>query len=434
VSPSRPCALLRHQQQYLALSSLCGAGHDVVGWIAARQIGKTTANRVLSPMLASRNAWNDNARDVTVFSVNLDESLDFTDRVTELLGAQFPGRRFSKKNIKVPGGYRIKPKAATPAAARGPSGHIIFDELDYYVDPELVYFEALAIASKGLARVHITTTPAYEGSFCYRLLTDPAMGAGIRWFSTTVYDAIDNGLETDVARLERMFPDPEIFASRFLCHFLSTVGLWFNLDLVRESPRRWKRVEGAEIERKYGGIDVSRGGDLTVFTEIRQSNGRFYAQKPPPEYVFRTRSTAEIMKRAEEFVAEGDFAAVGVDASEPSYYLYEHLERLFPGLIVGLRPVQNAQTKWASRLRGSIEDGTFVLYSDRDLLDDFRKVRRNQAGKVKTERTKTGHADVLWSLIHAHEAATDAGDGVIVDAYTGWHDVTRQRPDYARRF
>lgn len=400
--------LLPHQQDFLRLGEGIGVhGYDAAGWLKARQIGGTTINRWLAVDLASRG------RDVTVFSVTKEETLDFTDRVVDLLEKRYPRRQFSRTRIKVPGGGIIRPKAANERTARGPSGHIILDEVDYYWDPEKLLDEALAIATQDGCRVYLTTTPYHEGSFVHRLLSDPKYARGIRWMKTDIRQAIKSGLPADLARLHRLFPDEEVFAARYLCLFMSAAGLWFNLDLVKNSSEHWLRPKRA---RRYGGIDASRGRDkMVLFTILEDERGRLYAMPPQPDEIIQSKSTGVIRKKVTKWVAEGDFTAVGVDASEPSYYLFEHLNDRFPGKIVELHPNQANQTRWAGRARAAIDERDLVLYSDRLFLDDFRKVRKTPDGFVKTVRDDQGHADTVWAMIHAFEAAT-RGVGAIVNS------------------
>lgn len=118
------------------------------------------------------------------------------------------------------------------------------------------------------AELIMTTTPAGRNGFFYDAYQQALNDHDWYIQTTTIHDAIAEGLKTDLDALRSLCPDPDVFAQEYECCFSKTQGSMLDTnDLVFSD----EDVKGIYVF----GMDIGRTRDKTSIVVIK-TDGRRY--------------------------------------------------------------------------------------------------------------------------------------------------------------
>jgi len=383
-----------YQRQFWATASQ----HRTSIWIASRQIGKSVT---LAMWALARALEGD---DVAIFSASLVTCREMMRKVGGFAQALFPGFKPGKLEVDLPSqrSGKIVGLSANPRTARSFSGHVIFDEFEYYAEPEEVWRAAVPIATNSGYHVVLASSPLCEGSFGHRRVTavDSDGRALYPVLYTDIYTAVEEGCPADIETIQRELDDDEAFQAEYCCSFASRRSIFFDLDQVRAAQSD-RGPRGGEL---YAGIDIGRTNDLTVLTPAYRSTLGIHVGE---QLVLRALPFEAQLKRLSEWITTHKPLTVGIDASLMGAMMYEYLDKAHPGIVVPLKPSDSLHDGAASRVKALLSHRELTLPHEVELVNDFRRVRRDDRGHVKTSRDKRGHADRFWSLAYAVHTAVE---------------------------
>ena len=149
-----------------------------------------------------------------------------------------PGLAYSASadSIKFTNGSRVLSlPSGNPAALRGWSAQcIVIDEGAFIENPEEVWS---AIAPTLLrdpdAEVVVCTTPAGMQGWFYDLYVKSLDSDDWYVQTTTIEDAVEDGLDVDVAGLKKTVNDPQVWDQEFMCKFASEYGAMIDTGVLQ---------------------------------------------------------------------------------------------------------------------------------------------------------------------------------------------------------
>lgn len=185
-----------------------------------------------------------------------------------------------QQRITMPNGARIIALPANARTARGYPGNAILDEFAHHDESYAIWAAITRQVALG-HKVRVLSTPNGEQGKFYDLckelgLTDgvpPAVNPGtvkgwsIHWIDVNM--AIADGCPINMEEMRDLIKDEDIVNQEFYCVFLKSGGSWLSLDLIQQAESDGATLDwpGGYVARGnlYGGIDVGRSGDQTVF-------------------------------------------------------------------------------------------------------------------------------------------------------------------------
>lgn len=167
--------------------------------------------------------------------------------------------------IELPSGSRITALPANPDTARGFSANVLLDEFAFHQDSRAIWKALFPVISKPGLKLRVISTPNGKGNKFYELMTGKDDG----WsrHTTTIYQAVADGLARDIEELRQGAGDPDLWAQEFELQWLDGASAWLDHDLIDSChhPDAGKPAlyTGGPC---YVGVDIAsgRGRDLFV--------------------------------------------------------------------------------------------------------------------------------------------------------------------------
>lgn len=299
------------------------------------------------------------------------------------------------------------------AAGRSFSGNVVLDEFAYHEHPGDVWDAALAVTLHGYC-CRVISTPNGVGNLFEQLCNEvakpnPTDPAEWKLFSTTVHEAIADGMVIDLKELWSMARnDPRVFAQLFECKFLDG-----DLQYI---PHEMLMRAGSDImpsgygTRTFAGIDIGESRDKTTLLVLRGNRERYGVVHT--EVHGRTDDVL-IKKLVSEAYNVHKCARVAIDATGMGTFPVNAAQREHPGL-EAVWFTSQVKEELATRLYQSLATEKLLLpRPPHDLITDIASIRRliTTAGNVRFDapRTAKGHADLAWALMLALHA-TEYGE------------------------
>lgn len=175
----------------------------------------------------------------------------------------------SADQLKFSTGSRIiSLPSGNPRALRGWSASaVLVDEAAFIPNMEEVWSSlAPTITRDKDAEVVLASTPAGKSGFFFEKFNDPD------WFvqTTTIEDAVNGGLQIDLAELRKTISDPEMWDREYMCRFADVFDEMIDvklLDFVEKSP---------PTREFYIGVDVGSRSDRTAMVVLGKVGEVFY--------------------------------------------------------------------------------------------------------------------------------------------------------------
>ena len=328
--------------------------------------------------------------------------------------------------INFASGFKIVALSSRPANLRGKQGKIIIDEAAFHDDLRGLLKAALAMKMWG-GRVEIVSTHNGDDSFFNELIADIRSGKkNYSLHRTTIDDALEQGLyrriclklgrewtpEGEAAWRQELFDDypfQEDAEEELLCVPMSSAGAYLTRALIEscmdaEIPvLRWTcKPEFAQLpdlvreaaallwlEEKvrplleampqgrpcYFGEDFGRTGDLTVIWPLQE--GQTLTCRTPFLVELRNvpfRQQEQILFYIVDRLPL--FRGGALDARGNGQYLAEvAMQRYGEGRISQVMLSNQYYLENMPKLKAALEDRTFIIPKDGDVLDDLRALR-----------------------------------------------------------
>ncbi len=407
-------------------------------WLKSRQIGGSlaTAFEIVADSIQRGADW-------IVLSAGERQALEFMEKVhraASIFGQAISyetGQPFipvtKASQIRFPNGARILALPANASTARGYSANLVLDEFAFHENPEEIWRAVYPIITnplRGQLKLRVISTPAGMNNKFFGLWND---SPDFSRHKTTVYDAVEQGLDLNIQELKANLSDPDGWAQEFECQFMEHAAQVFPLDLILsiEDSNTSMTWDGATGNPLFVGIDIGRRKDLTVCWTLERVKGINFTREilildgvpfPQQEEVLAPR------------INRARYAAI--DSTGLGGPVSEHLaQRLGSYKLDAVNFTNDRKRELFSRTKKAFQSRSVRIPSDSRLRDDFSSIQRivTPQGIVKfiAARTKDGHADRATALalaLHA-ESKIPEGHGISSDtpAFVG-ANRRRHRP------
>lgn len=401
--------LYAYQRRYLADHSRFKAGM----W--SRQTGKTfttTLEAVLDILQAEASGriarW-------TILSISRDRALDAMDNGVKLHLQAFK-QAFEAMDepfdadtlahlVKLPGGSYIRAVAAKPETARGMSDNLILDEFAHHQNNRALWHALLPVVSKPSLKVRVISTPAGVGDVFHEIMTAP--DSVFSRHITTIYDAVADGLQRDVAELKRAMRDPDAWAQEFECVFLDRAARnWLSMEdiLAAQAPNVTSPCTGTV----FVGMDIAARGDMTVIA-VLEAVGDVLITRELVE--LRRTSFAAQLAELDRVLNSYRVARVAIDQTGMGEMPVEEAKRRHGSYrIEGVLFTAARKLELAVGLKDRFQQRRIRIPASTDLVDDLRSIRAEVAAaglpRLMAERQGGSHGDRFWALALAVASAS----------------------------
>ena len=308
--------------------------------------------------------------------------------------------------VKFSNGSRVLSlPSGNPSALRGYSAQaILLDECAFIERPDDV-FAAIAptLTRDPDAELIVASTPAGKSGFFWKLWNE----AGDDWYKqrTTIDDAVAQGLEVDIAELEKLVGDKEVFDIEYRCKFADSWSSMIDLKLLD-----WYDELPDGAKTAYLGIDVGSTSDRTALVTLKELLGTFYVDDIVVMHKASYESQMSIVKQLHE---REKYTSGYIDQNGIGSALAEFVSKQISSRLRGFTWTGSNKTPSYEALRAAIFDHKIKFSSKfRSIIEeDFQNVHRivSETGKVQFEagRSKQGHSDVTSAIVLALQAAKD---------------------------
>lgn len=301
-----------------------------------------------------------------------------------------------------PFGSRITAVPASPDTARGFSANMFLDEFAFHAQSKAIWGAAFPIVSKAGLRLRVTSTPNGKGNKFYEIMTGGGPDDVWSRHTTTIHQAVADGLDRDVEELRRGLGDDDIWAQEYELKFLEDGGTVLPMEWVTAC----EHPDAGKPELYQGGLcvagnDIAARGDLWVFWVF--------------EIVGDVLVCRELTVKRKISFAEQD----AIVAAAMNRYRITHLGVDQTGM--GEKPVEDMQRSYgedrvhgvlfnpsvkldlANGARRRFEERRIRIPQGDDLLrQDLTKTKRlvgpTGIPRLLTERDEGGHADRFWAM------------------------------------
>lgn len=308
--------------------------------------------------------------------------------------------------VKFSNGSRVLSlPSGNPSALRGYSAQaILLDECAFIERPDDV-FAAIAptLTRDPEAELIVASTPAGKSGFFWKLWNE----ADDDWYKqrTTIDDAAAQGLEVNIAELEKLVGDQEVFDIEYRCKFADSWSSMIDLKLLD-----WYDELPAGANTAYLGMDVGSTSDRTALVTLKELLGTFYVDDIVVMHKASYESQMSIVKQLHE---REKYTSGYIDQNGIGSALAEFVSKQISSRLRGFTWTGANKTPSYEALRAAVFDHKLKFNSKfRSIIEeDFQNVHRivSETGKVQFEagRSKQGHSDVTSAIVLALQSAKD---------------------------
>lgn len=317
---------------------------------------------------------------------------------------------YKAQEVRFPGGSRVTAISASPDAARGFGGHMLFDEFAFHADSRRIWGSAYPVASRGGHKIRVISTPNGKGNKFYELMTDPDNG----WSKHVVdiYKAVEQGLDIDIDELRRGMSDEDAWSQEFELQWLDAASSWLDYDLISSVE---DRMAGLPAHYQGGncfvGVDIAARNDLFVIWVLEEVGDVFWTR----EIIARKRISfaeqdqllAEVMRRYRVVRVAMDQTGMGEKPVEDAKRRHGELR------VEGVLFSQASKLDMATGLKESMQDRKLRIPEGDPVLRADLHAIKSQVGitgqrRLVADGDTDGHADRFWAAALATSAASVA--------------------------
>lgn len=375
-------------------------------WISGRQLGKSTS---LACLMCYKALSHVNGLSLCIStgaraaSEIIRKVVQFADAI-KLLSKNQITYTACFDSVKFSNGSRVLslPSSDDGANLRGFSANCVcIDEAAFIrnLEPQINAI-APTLTRDPNSELILATTPAGTSGFFYDLYQQALESP--EWYvqTTTIQNAIEDGLKVDIDALHTLCPDPDVFAQEYECKFIKGASEFIDPDLLQFSSVI--PTNGAE----YLGIDIGRNHDHSVIVKIVVKDGKIYVQniitleKTP--FVEQQQIILKTAAQAKNF-QYGFIDATGI-GNPVAEYCNTSNKKLAPFTFTGAN-----KSGLYEFLRAKIFENNIQFASEfkEALITDIRNIQRITDGnnvKFAATHTANGHADIISALVLALHA------------------------------
>jgi phage FluMu gp28-like protein len=338
------------------------------------------------------------------------------------------------RTIEFATGKRVHGLSSNPKAFRSKGGKLVLDEYAFHKQPEELWKAALPIITWGFP-VRVLSTYNGKGNRYYRMVQDARRGNGWSLHSTTIEEAVRQGLADKIlaralSKTERArwieeqreaAGDEETWRQEFMCEPVDEATAWLTWELITsaEHPDAGKPelYAGGPC---YVGNDIGRRRDLWVLwvlelvgdvmwtrEVVTLKGATFAAQDAEMDRVMGAYRVARLCM---------DQTGMGEKPVEDAKR--RHGEYKVEGVLMTAPVKQHLATLG----KQAFEDRKTRIPASRQIRESHHAVRKvvTVAGNPRfdADRSELGHADEFWAhmlALHAAEQPIQPAAGVTVD-------------------
>lgn len=403
-------------------------------WEKSRRIGATYAQSYEDVVDASKAAgamdcWFSSADDTAAA-----EYIRYCEQWTRLfdIAAKDLGELVIDKEddikaraIEFATGKRVHALSSNPKAFRSKGGKLTLDEYAFHAQQDEMWKAARPIITWGFP-VRVLSTYNGKGNRYYRMVQDAKKGNAWSLHSTTIEDAVRQGLADKIVgraltEAERQAwiaaehdatGDEETWLQEYMCQPVDEATAWLTWELITAAESadagRPELYEGGEC---YIGRDVARRRDLALMwvlekvgdvlwtrETVRMKNASFAAQDAEFD---RLMDSYKVRRACIDQTGMGEKVVEDAKA--------RHGEYKVEGVQFTLTTKQHLATIGKQRF----EDRQVRIPADRSIRESHHAVRKltTVAGNPRFDADRSdliGHADEFWAHMLALHAAEDA--------------------------
>jgi phage FluMu gp28-like protein len=365
--------------------------------------------------------------------------------------------RYTLYEIRIGNGTKIMALSASPAAIRGYTANVWWDEACFFANDHDMW-AALQHCTRGYLKMIVTSTPigGPERKF-YQIIHDQTIVNGIKLWSIHVADiarAVADGRPYDIAVQKALAKDPYRWAQEMDLAWLDGEQTWFKQELIGacEDPEASAIGHGYTRGRRvYIGNDLGLRGHKWV-AWVMEATDDFainYEDKPNGQKV--AFYTGRLITREVVVLDRSDFDDHDREIAR-LMHKYNVMRICVDRGGMGEKPVFDYQKLYGSMVEGilfNIENkgamallGLELMTDRRSLLpencpeisEDFRKLQRvvSPAGAIRFNAIadSNGHSDRCWAFLMCLNAAVtpvqeiEYEDGGVKDSFTEMESFT----------
>lgn len=286
-----------------------------------------------------------------------------------------------------------------PETVRGFPGDVRLDEFALHKDDERI-LEALlpSISSNSKYQLSIGSTPLGCKNMFYDIFTNTNKYPDFLRNQINCWEAIKLGCNMNIEKIKRNF-DEESFRQEFECEFIDETTSFFPYELLKSCVSEYDNIRG----RSFMGVDIGRTNDRTGIAVSTEGKDAIYL------------SRLEILERKDfdtqkfyikQIFQDNAISGAMQDKGSIGYQISEELEKElynYKGVFTNQTNFMNDVVTFTKKL---MEQGKFKFNEDRDLINDFHKVKKvvtiNNNVSFRIERDKTGHGDRAVAVMLAN--------------------------------
>ena len=255
------------------------------------------------------------------------------------------------------------------------------------------------------AELILTTTPAGKNGDFYELYSDALNDDNWYVQYTTIHDAINDGLNTDIQSLKTLCPDKDVFAQEYECQFLSEYGSLIDVSLIDY----YDDLPTGNITN-YLGMDIGSRSDRSAIVILRKIGEVVYLDDI---VVLNKMEYNQQLQMVKEIHNINKFNGGYIDETGIGSAFAEFVKKNVSSKINGFTFTGSNKTPMYEKLRGLIyEHKLKVNRKFKSIIEkDFNNVQRvvNEAGQVKyiAGHNENGHSDITSGLVLGIRAIDD---------------------------
>lgn len=325
--------------------------------------------------------------------------------------------------IEFANGKRINALSSNPKAFRSKGGKLVLDEFAFHKQPEELWKAAMPVMTWGFP-IRVLSTYNGKGNRYYRMVEDAKKGNKWSLHTTTILDAVAQGLadkiagkplskkERDawVADLKDAAGDEEAWQQEYMCQPIDETTAWLPWEMITSCEHADAGMPALYVGGDcYVGMDIGRRRDLAVIWVLEKTGDVFWAREV---IRLKNKSFAEqdaeldrVMKRYDVKRLCMDQTGMGekpVEDAKRNYGEYTVEGVLFTGAVKQNLAVAGKQ---------KFEDRLLRIPADRAIRESHHAVRKvmTAAGNPRfdADRSEVGHADEFWAhMLAIHAAGT----------------------------
>jgi phage FluMu gp28-like protein len=178
-----------------------------------------------------------------------------------------PAATYKTHEVHFPGGSRVVALSASPNAARGFGGNLLFDEFAFHQDSRRIWASAFPVAARGKHKIRAVSTPNGKGNKFYELMT--AKGDTWSRHQVDIYEAVRQGLDVNIDELRAGMADEDAWAQEFELKWLDEGTAWLDYDLISANEHPAAGLPGLyQGGQCFVGVDIAARNDLFVIVVL----------------------------------------------------------------------------------------------------------------------------------------------------------------------